>query len=175
MEHLTAQELEDGFQRLARSPNDRGVIELVVRRPAMDEREILDEGLLDLDEGLVGDVWRSNGKREPDAQLTLTNARVIQLLARSRERWPLAGDQLFVDLDLSSANLPAGTRLGVGSAEIEVSALPHTGCKKFAARYGVEAVRFISTPEGKARCLRGINAKIVSPGAVRPGDVIRKL
>lgn len=175
MEHLTAQELEAGFGRLQPSPVDAGSVELIVRRPTTGERETLAEATLDLDGGLVGDRWRVGRTPEPDAQLTLTNARVIELLAGSRERWSLAGDQLYVDLDLSTANVPPGTQLSIGSAEIEVTALPHTGCKKFAARYGVEAARFISTPEGKARCLRGINARVVQPGTVRPGDAIRKL
>jgi len=116
------------------------------------------------------------GKAEQAAvDLGVVNTRVIALLARVHERWPLAGDQLYVDLDLSRANLPPGTRLGIGSATIEVTAEPHTGCKKFAARFGLEAVRFVSTPVGKSNCFRGINARVVSAGTIRRGDAVRKL
>jgi len=174
IDHLTAPELEHGLDAILRSPPTDGRLELLVRRPAVDEREVLDEGELDQAEGLVGDRWGARGAN-PDVQLTLMNARVIALLARVRERWPLAGDQLYVDLDLSRANLPPGTRLRIGSALIEVTAEPHTGCKKFAARFGVEAVRFVSTPVGKSNCLRGINARVVEAGTIRRGDAVRKV
>ena len=143
MDHLTADELQAGLDEIRRSPADDGTVELIVRRPAENEREILEEGSLDVDEGLVGDAWRArgssrmpDGSANPDAQLTLMNARVVALVARERERWPLAGDQLYVDLDLSADNLPPGTRLAVGSAVLEVTPEPHTGCAKFSARFG---------------------------------------
>jgi hypothetical protein len=142
---------------------------------------VLEEGRLDLVEGLVGDNWRTRGELatprripNPDTQLTLMNARAAQLIAGSRERWPLAGDQLYVDLDLSPANLPAGTRLAIGSALVEVTAEPHTGCKQFVGHFGMEAMLFVNSPEGKALCLRGINTRVVRAGAVRVGDRVAK-
>lgn len=182
MQHRSADELTAGLDEILRSPAAEGTIELIVRRPAEDEREVLEEGLLDIDDGLVGDMWRArgssrrpDGSANPDAQLTLMNARAAELVAGSRERWPLAGDQLFVDLDLSVENLPAGTRLGVGRAVVEVTAEPHTGCAKFSARFGTEAIKFVNKSPGRELRLRGVNTRVVTPGAVRAGDAITKL
>jgi hypothetical protein len=177
---VEADQLEAGLERILDSPSDLGTVELVVRRPAEGEREILEEGVLDLEQGLVGDRWRphpggdgaDDGKR---AQITLMNARVIDLVSGGRERWALAGDQLYVDLDLRSENLPPGTRLQVGSAILEVTDVPHTGCAKFTARFGSAATRFINAKPNRDLRLRGMNTRIVTPGAVRPGDTIRKL
>jgi MOSC domain-containing protein YiiM len=170
--HRSAAELEAGLEEIRRSPAQEGTVELIVRRPAEDEREVLDEGVLDLDEGLVGDVWQGP---DPGNQLTLMNARVVALLAGDPGRRALAGDQLYVDLDLSAENLSAGARLALGSAVIEVTALPHTGCGKFSARFGGDAARFVNSAEGRALRLRGVNAKVVQPGVVRRGDSIRKV
>ena len=115
------------------------------------------------------------GEPHPDMQLNIMNARVIALVAGSRDRWALAGDQLYIDLDLSADNLPAGTRLSIGSAIVEVTAVPHTGCGKFAARFGVDAVKFVNSPVGRQLNLRGINAKVIQPGTIRVGDVARKV
>ncbi len=170
------------MDEIRRSPAEKGTVELIVRRPAEDERDVLEEGVLDLDEGLVGDVWRAKaiarvdgGRPGSDNQLTVMNARVIALLAGDPDRRALAGDQLYVDLDLSADNLPPGTRLALGSAVIEVTAVPHTGCGKFTARFGSDAARFVNSPEGRALRLRGVNAKVVQPGIVRRGDSIRKV
>jgi len=180
--HLSTEELDAGLDFIRQSPADGGTLQMISRRPATDERELLQEGQLDLKEGLAGDSWSTRGRgsdppREPnpDTQLTLMNSRVADLVSGSQERWPLAGDQLFVDLNIGLDNLPAGTRLAVGSAVIEVTAEPHTGCKKFVARYGMEAMNFVNTPEGKHMCLRGINTKIVEAGAIRVGDKITKV
>ena len=182
MQHRSADELTAGLDEILRSPAAEGTIELIVRRPAEDEREVLEDGVLDLEEGLVGDMWRRrgssrrpDGSANPDAQLTLMNARAAELVAGSRERWPLAGDQLFVDLDLSVENLPAGTRLGVGRAVVEVTAEPHTGCAKFSARFGTEAIKFVNKSPGRELRLRGVNTRVVMPGAIRVGDAITKL
>ena len=182
MQHRSADELTAGLDEILRSPAAEGTIELIVRRPAEDEREVREDGVLDLEEGLVGDIWRArgssrrpDGSANPDAQLTLMNARAAELIAGSRERWPLAGDQLFVDLDLSVENLPAGTRLGVGRAVVEVTAEPHTGCAKFSARFGTEAIKFVNKSPGRELRLRGVNTRVVTPGAVRVGDTITKL
>lgn len=182
MRRAIPDELTSGLAEIRRSPADDGTLELIVRRPAESEREVLEEGLLDLEVGLVGDSWHVRGSsRTPDgsanplAQLTLMNVRTIALLAGDRERWPLAGDQLFVDLDLSIENLPPETRLAVGDAVVEVTAEPHTGCAKFSARFGSDALRFVNSPDGRALRLRGLNARVVEPGTVRPGDSVRKL
>jgi hypothetical protein len=181
MEHPTATELEGGLDEIRCSPTDHGRVDLIVRRPAENAREVLAEGKLDSAEGLVGDTWRvrpSNLTRDrsphPDLQLTLMNCRVAALVAGEDERRQLAGDQLYVDLDLSKANLPPGTRLALGSAVIEVSDKPHRGCKKFAERFGQEALLFVNSPVGRELRLRGVNARIVAAGTVRIGDAIRK-
>jgi MOSC domain-containing protein YiiM len=155
---------------------------MIVRRPAVGAREVVDEAQLDPAQGLLGDNWlargyphSADGAARPEMQLTIMNARAIALVAVERARWPLAGDQLLVDLDLGVENLPAGSRLAIGSAIVEVTAEPHTGCKQFAQRFGKDAVRFVNSPEGKQRRLRGLNARIVQPGTVRVGDLVRKL
>jgi hypothetical protein len=182
MEHATRDELEAGVGEVRRSPADAGVLELIVRRPAEGEREVLDEAALDVAGGLVGDNWVTRGSRSmpdgssnPDAQVTVMNARSVALVAGPRERWPLAGDQLYVDLDLSEDNAPAGTRLAVGDAVLEVTAEPHTGCAKFSARFGSDALRFINSPTGRSLHLRGVNTRVVVPGVIRRGDAVRKL
>jgi hypothetical protein len=179
--YVSADELEAGLPEILASPAAEGTVELIVRRPAEGEREVLEEGVLDVDEGLVGDDWRARGSRRsedgpiPGTQLTLMNARAIALIAGDRERWALAGDQLYVDFDLSPENLPAGTRLAVGSAVVEVTEVPHTGCAKFTERFGSAAIRFVNSKDGRAGRLRGMYADVVTPGTVRTGDPIRKL
>jgi len=181
-EHLDTAALEAGLGHIRESPADDGTVELVVRRPAVNEREVLAVGHLDVDAGLVGDTWpvrrssrTADGAAHPDMQLTVINARAALLVAQDPDRCALAGDQLHVDLDLSPVNLPAGTRLAVGSAVIEVTGQPHLGCAKFAARFGKDALRFVNSRTGRSLRLRGLNARIVAPGTVRPGDAIRKL
>jgi MOSC domain-containing protein YiiM len=166
--------LEAGLAEIRRSPAAAGTVELIVCRPAEGEREVLSEVSLDPVEGVVGDSWlaRWDGPPEPDTQVTLMNARAAALIARTRDRWPLAGDQLYVDLDLSGANLPPGSRLHLGSAVLEVSAIPHTGCGKFIRRFGVDAMRFVNSAVGRELNLRGINARVVTGGTVRTGDAI---
>ena len=173
---VTAEELSVGLPHVLAAPADGGTLELIVRRPATDEREVLDEGELDLAAGLVGDSWSRRGRHpNPKAQVTVMSSRAAALVAGDRERWPLAGDQLYVDLDLSTANLPPGTRLSIGSAVVEVTDLPHRGCEKFTARYGAEARAFVNSPEGLALNLRGVNARVVVASTVRTGDAVRKL
>jgi hypothetical protein len=176
--HLTAAELEAGLADIGRSPKDNGVLEMIVRRPQVGVREILQQGQLDATEGLVGDNWRIRGggrTPNPDVQLTLMNARVVALVSQDKNRWNLAGDQLYVDLDLSDDNLPAGTRLAIGSAVIEVTRVPHTGCAKFVERFGLDAMQFVNAAEHKAKHLRGINTRVVQPGVIRVGDTANKL
>ena len=180
MKFLTADELEAGLPEILASPKDDGEVTMIVRRPDVDRREVLDAGDLDVTEGLVGDNWRSRGSRHTkdgsahqEMQLNLMNSRVVALVAQSEDRWALAGDQFFVDLDLGRENLPAGTRLAMGSAIVEVTAVPHLGCRKFVARFGLEAMKFVNSRRGKKLCLRGINARVIKPGRVGTGDRIR--
>lgn len=182
MKHVTLAELEAGLENIRQSPTNAGVLELIVRRPQVEAREVLEVGELDLVEGLVGDNWKTRGSSQtadgsahPDMQLNIMNARVIALLAQKKERWSLAGDQLYMDFDLSEENVPPGTRLSLGDAVIEVTDQPHTGCKKFAARFGVDALKFISSPVGKQLQLRGINAKVICSGAIQIGDTVKKV
>ncbi len=181
-EHLTATALEAGLGPIRSSPADGGRVELIVRRPAVDEREVVTEGVLDRQDGLVGDTWKvrpstrtPDRSPHPDMQLNVMNARVAALVARTEDRWALAGDQLYLDLDLSVANLPPGTRLALGTAVIEVTAQSHRGCAKFAARFGQDALRFVNSEEGRELRLRGLNAKVVVAGSVRTGDIVRKV
>jgi hypothetical protein len=180
--HRTLAELEAGLDHIRRSPADGGTLDLIVRRPAVDEREVLTEGRLDVDEGLVGDTWRVRGSRhtpdgsaDVDKQLNVINARAIALMAGSPERRSLAGDQLHLDLDLSHANLPPGTRLAIGDAVIEVTAAPHTGCAKFRKRFGEDALKLTRTEAGVELRLRGIAARVVTSGTIRAGDSVQKL
>jgi MOSC domain-containing protein YiiM len=178
MTHPTLQEMESGLAEIRQSPTDAGAVRLIVRRPETNAREVLEEGRLEILEGLVGDTWsrsRGRGAPNPEMQVNIMNARAIALIAQTPERWPLAGDQLFVDLDLSADNLPPGTRLALGSAVVEITAPPHTGCGKFASRFGVDAVKFVNSAVGKRLRLRGVNAKVVVPGVIRVGDVATKL
>ena len=182
MKHLTLEELEAGLDEIRQSPRDEGVVELIVRRPNIGEREVLEEGELHPEAGLVGDNWRmrgssrtSDGASHPDMQLNIMNARAIALVAQEKDRWSLAGDQLFIDLDVSADNLPAGTRLALGSAVIEVTSQPHTGCKKFVERFGLDALKLVNSTVGRQLNLRGINARVVHPGVIRAGCTVRKI
>jgi hypothetical protein len=175
-------ELDAGMPGILASPADNGRVELIVRRPAPGQREELGSATLDVDAGLLGDTWSTRGsRRTPDgsadreAQLTIMSSRVVALLAGGPDGWGIAGDQLYVDLDLGAGNLPPGTRLRIGSAIVQVSAVPHTGCANFSGRFGVDALRFVSTPAGKEMRLRGVNTRIVESGVVRVGDAVSKL
>lgn len=182
MRHLTKDELEAGLDEIRSAPKDCGTVQLIVCRPETDEREVLEEASLDLVKGLIGDNWKTrgssrtdDGSAHPEMQLNIMNARVIGLIAQARENWSLAGDQLYLDLDLSAVNLPVGARLKIGSAVIEVTPPPHTGCIKFVSRFGLEAMKFVNSELGRELRLRGLNAKVVQSGSVRTGDEARKV
>ena len=182
IKHLTMAELEAGLDEIRAAPKDEGVLQLIVRRPRIEEREILEEGELDPVKGLVGDSWitrrssrTGDGSAHSDMQLNIINARVAALVAQHKDRWQLAGDQLYIDMDLSAENLPPGTQLAIGTALIEVTPQPHTGCKKFVSRFGLEAMKFVNSSVGRELHLRGINARVVQPGVIRVGQVAKKL
>ena len=179
---LSTEELEQGLDTIRQSPQDEGVLKLIVRRPDVDQRESVAMGHLDISEGLVGDNWQKRGSRhmpggaaDPDMQLNIMNSRVVELVASGLERRELAGDQLYLDMDLSAENLPPGSQLALGEAIIEVTEPPHTGCKKFAARFGRDAVVFVNAGLGKTQNFRGICAKVIQSGDIKTGDVARKV
>lgn len=180
--HLTIEQLDAGLGDIRRSPVDGGTLHMIVRRPDVDRREVVDEGSLDVEVGLVGDTWNvresrstPDGSPNPEAQVTIINSRALDLMAQSEDRWPLSGDQLVIDIDMSKENLPPGTRLSIGSAVIEISEKPHTGCVKFADRFGKAALRFVSTPLAMDMRLRGVNTRVVQSGTIRPGDTVTKI
>ena len=182
MTHLTMDQLEAGLDHILSAPSDAGSLDLIVRRPAVDERELLEEGELDLAVGLVGDNWgerssrlTEDGSAHPDMQLNIINSRLIAHVCPDASRRQLAGDQLHVDLDLSETNLPPWTRLRIGDAVIEVTDQPHTGCEKFVSRFGRDAMRFVNSKRGRELRLRGMNARVVEPGPIRVGDRIQKI
>jgi MOSC domain-containing protein YiiM len=179
--HLSLEELRQGLEGIRQSPKDGGVLKAIVIRPATDARISLPRCELSPEGGVHGDDWAKgcwmslpDGRPHPDVQVTIMNARTIALIAREEARWPLAGDNLIVDLDLSHDNLPPGTRLSVGSALLEITDVPHKGCKKFVERFGVDAARFVNGREGLRLHLRGIYARIVEPGVVVVGDAVVK-
>lgn len=180
--HRSTAELEAALGHIREAPADSGTIELIVRRPAEDAREVLDMAQINEAEGIAGDTWNQRGSPtspdggpHPDAQLTIMSARAAAAVIGPIERWPLAGDQIYADLDISHETLVAGTRLSIGDAVAEVTAKPHRGCAKFAARFGRDALRFVNTGDGQALRMRGVNCRIIQPGTVRTGDSITRL
>lgn len=180
--HLTLAELEAGLDEIKKSPRDEGVLELIVARPKIGEREVLETGELDVEIGLVGDNWKTrkswataDKKPHPEMQINIMNSRVIALIAQTKDRWQLAGDQFYVDMDLSEENLPPGSRLEIGSAILEITEVPHKGCRKFTNRFGRDAVKFVNSKTGKQLHLRGLNAKVIKSGIVKTGDIFKKV
>jgi hypothetical protein len=181
VQHLDRATLEAGLDEIRNSPKNAGRVELICRRPETEQREVLDEAVLDAGQGLLGDNWSTrgsssteDGSSNPLMQLTLMNARSAVLIAGEPERRQLAGDQFFVDFDLSVVNIPPGTRLRLGEATIEITEIPHRGCGKFSSRFGVDALKFVNSGVGRELNLRGVNARIVEGGIVRVGDPIVK-
>jgi len=179
---LNIDDLWSGWEALEKSPKDVGTVEMLVCRPERDEREEVQEALFDTKEGMVGDNWLARGSSStpdgtahPEAQITLMNSRIIDLIAGDRSRWELAGDQLFVDFDLSKDNLPVGQRIQIGEVILEIPELPHTGCAKFAQRYGAYARKFVMSDDGKQQRFRGIYAKVIQSGNIKVSDTITKL
>ena len=177
--YLTIEELNAGLDEVRRSPKEDGVLEMIVRRPEIDKREVLEEAELNQEMGLVGDSWSSRATARwtphPDTHLTIMNSRAAALVAQDKDRWPLAGDQLYIDLDLGPENLPPGTRFSLGSAVMEVSDQPHIGCIKFVERFGQDALKLVRSPVGRELNLRGIYARVVQPGVIRVGDIVSRV
>ncbi|MBS3915476.1 MAG: MOSC domain-containing protein [Bacteroidetes bacterium] len=181
MQHLSLEKLLNGLSEIRQSPSDSGTVELIVRRPAENEREELENGNITL-QGLEGDNWKfkpsssmPNGEPHPLKQITIMNSRAIALISQEGTRRALAGDQIYADLNLSYSNIPPGTRLQIGEAIVEVSTPPHRGCKKFADRFGADAMRFVNSEEGRELNLRGINTHVIKAGTFSLGDIICKL
>jgi hypothetical protein len=175
MTHPTLDELPPGLDHVRAAPASDGTLVLIVRRPAENERELLASARIDLRDGLVGDRW-STGKRDPEDQVTLMNARAAALVSGGTdpERWAQAGDQLYVDLDLSVENLSVGTRLEIGDAVLEISPAQHLGCGKFSRRFGTDALKLVNSATGRRLRLRGVNARVIEPGTIRRGDRVAK-
>jgi len=181
MEHLTTSQLEAGLDDIRKSPMDYGILELIVCRPEVGMREVRQAGELSLTDGLIGDSWKkrpssktADGSPHPEMQINIMNSRAAALVTQRPERWAEAGDQLFVDMNLGPANLPVGTQLQIGSAVVEVTSPPHTGCSKFMERFGRDATKFVNSPVGRELNLRGINARVIQPGVIHVGDRITK-
>lgn len=182
MSGFTLEELKAGLDPIRDAPADEGTLELIVSRPAEEERVLMREGVLDSEHGLVGDMWSvrpspstADGGPNPEAQVTVMNARLAALIAGpGHDSWAQAGDQLYVDFDLSQDNLPPGSRLTIGAATLEVTASPHLGCGKFSRRFGVDALKLVNSEAGRALRLRGLNARVVRPGPIAVGDQVTK-
>lgn len=180
--HLTTDQLTAGLPGVAAAPRGEGVLDLIVGRPGEGERVVLDEGELSTEVGLVGDDWPNRPSRDldytapdPRRMLTIMNSRAAALIGGPIERWPLFGDQLYIDLDIGDEHLPAGTRLAIGDTVVEITEKPHTGCAKFTQRFGLDAMRFVNSPDGSALRMRGANAQVLTGGTIRPGDRVTVL
>jgi MOSC domain-containing protein YiiM len=180
--HLTDEQIEAGLADVLASPGDGGRVEAIVIRPAVDERETLQQARLSPEGGVEGDRWATagepllpDGRPDPRQQVSLMNARLLHLLAGDEARMALAGDNLVVDLDLSDDNLPPGQKLAVGGALIEMTDALHTGCNKFVARFGADATRYVNASQRKALHLRGRYARVLVAGQVQVGDTLRKV
>jgi MOSC domain-containing protein YiiM len=174
----TKEELTAGLDWVKKSPKTDGRLEMIVCRTGINERLVLETGELSRDEGLIGDNWHARGSNRmpdgsahPEMQIAIMNARAIQMLAQVRDQWPLAGDQLFIDIDLGS--LEPGQLLRIGSAVLEITSLPHTGCAKFSERFGQEAIRWVNSREGRELRLRGIYARVIKPGSIKVRDLVQ--
>lgn len=182
IEHPTVETLETGLEIIRNSPQDNGTLEMIVVRPAKNQRSTLQECELSLKRGVEGDHWANgcwkslpDGSPDPDVQVTIMNSRCLKLISASSSQWPLAGDNLIVDMDLSVQNLQPGQKLSIGSAILEITSVPHTGCNNFKERFGIDSLKFISSKIGKELRLRGIYARIIRDGHIKVGDRLKKI
>jgi hypothetical protein len=166
----TTETLEAGLQQIA-APKDRGKVVLLIARGEGGRREILESVRLEPDAGMPGDAWGRRPKRKPETSIAVMQSDAAELIANGQPV-ELSGDNLYLALDLSKENLPAGSRLRAGETILEVTPYPHNGCAKFQARFGEEAVRFTARPDLRHRNLRGIYMRVVKGGEVRAGDPI---
>lgn len=180
--HLSSDQLNGGLEHIRQSPANHGTLDLIVIRPADLQRTELAHCDVSFRGGVHGDMWAKgcwkslpDGSPDPDVQVTLANRRAIGLMAGDRSRWPLAGDQLYVDLDLSDENLPPGSRISIGTAILQITHIPHNGCRLFQERFGGDALAFVNSDEGKRLRLRGVYARVVQDGRVAVGDAIATL
>jgi MOSC domain-containing protein YiiM len=180
--HLSNKEIEAGLSHVLASPKDQGELKAIVVRPEVNQRERLAAARLSPEGGVEGDRWatsttlrRADGSPDPRTQVSLMNARILQLIANADDRMALAGDNLIVDLDLSEGNLSVGQKLAIGEVTLQITDVPHTGCDKFADRFGTDAVRYVNAPATKPLHLRGLYAQVLTAGTLRVGQVVRKV
>jgi MOSC domain-containing protein YiiM len=182
IEHRSLTDLQHGLEDIKNSPSDNGMLYMIVVRPTKRDRNVPWFSKLAPEFGLEGDHWSQgswktlpDGSPDPSVQVTIMNSRCLDLIATAKERWPLAGDNLIVDMDISISNLKAGQKVSIGSAILEISDVPHTGCMKFRDRFGVEALKFVSTKEARELRLRGMFARVIKAGEIRIGDRMKKI
>ncbi len=175
-------DLQLGLDKIISSPKQIGTVKMIVSRPKIGIRKIQEMAELDKDLGLIGDNWHdrdSSNMQDKSAdietQLTIMNSCVIALITQNCDQWPLAGDQLYIEMDISKNNLPPGSLLKLGNALLKISKKPHTGCKKFSERFGLDALKFVSSRQGRELSLRGINTSIIKSGMVQTGDKVMKV
>ena len=177
------EDLEADMEYILSSPGEEGILRLIVTRPNVDERQVLEEAEMNTETGLEGDSWKTRAEIKAENtgefstvnQINVMNARAAEAVAGEIRHWKLAGDQLYVDFDISTRNLPAGSLLAIGSAVLRISEKPHTGCGKFKSRFGSDALKFVNSEEGRKNRLRGLNASVFKGGRIRTGDKVFKL
>lgn len=180
--HLTRAELAAALPQVTAGPKDHGELKAIFVRPGPGQRLDVSSVAISSAGGLEGDHWAKgcwkslpDGSPDPDVQVFIMNARFLDLIAQERSHWASCGNSFVADMDLGADNLPVGTRLKAGSAELEITAVPGTGCEAFIEWYGRDACVFVNTGEGKKNRLRGVYARVVKDGVVRIGDTLTKI